>query len=75
VISLFPLVSSPSSRMMGMCGHGTKLHQGMFRRNIRRNSLTRRLIKYWDRLPSEVVDVPCLPVFKRHLDNALNDML
>lgn len=36
---------------------------------------TVRAIRHWHRLPSEVVNVPCLSVFKRHWDNALNNML
>jgi len=35
---------------------------------------TRRVVKHWNRLPRELVDVPSLPVFKRHLDNALNNV-
>jgi len=34
-----------------------------------------RVVKHWKRLPREVVDVPSLSAFKRHLDNALNTML
>lgn len=30
-----------------------------------------RLVKHWNRFPSDVVDAPCLPVLKRHLDNAV----
>ena len=33
---------------------------------------TKRVVKHWNRLPREVVVVPNLSVFKRHLDNALN---
>ena len=36
---------------------------------------TKRVVKHWNRLPREVVDVPSLSVFQRHLDNALNTML
>jgi len=35
---------------------------------------TKSVVKPWNRLPREVVDPPSLSVFKRHLDNALNNM-
>lgn len=33
-----------------------------------------RVVKYWNRLPREVVDALSLPVFNRHLDNPLYNM-
>ncbi|KAK4823316.1 hypothetical protein QYF61_000918 [Mycteria americana] len=58
-----------------MCGHGSKLHQGTFRLDIRKHFFTKRVVKHWNRLPREVVNAPSLSVFKRHLDHALNNML
>ncbi|KAK4819566.1 hypothetical protein QYF61_007077 [Mycteria americana] len=58
-----------------MHGNGSKLCQGRFRLDIRKYFFTKRATKHWNRLPREVVNVPCLSVFKRHLDNALNTML
>jgi len=68
--NLFCLVSSDRTH-----GNGSKLHQVRFRLDIRKQFFTKKVIKHWKRLHREVVDAPSLSVFKRHLDNALNNML
>lgn len=35
----------------------------------------KRVIKLWNRLHREVVNASSLSVFKRHLDNTLNNMI
>ena len=52
-----------------------KLHQGRFRLDIRKHFFTERVVKHWNRFPQEVVNAPNLSVFKRHLENALHNML
>ena len=34
-----------------------------------------RVVRHWNRLPREAVDVPSLEVFKARLDGALNNLL
>jgi len=58
-----------------MHGNGSKLCQGRFRLDIKKHFITERVAKDWNSLPREVVDDPSLSVFKRHLDNALNNMV
>jgi len=67
---LFSLVSSDRTR-----GTGSKLYQGRFILDIRKHFFSKRVVKYWNRLHRDVVDVPRLSVFKRHLNNALNNLL
>ncbi|GAB0183172.1 hypothetical protein GRJ2_000782500 [Grus japonensis] len=67
------LISLGSSDRMH--GNGSKLCQGRFTLALRKHFFTERVVKHWNRLPREVVDGPSLSVFKRHLDNALNNML
>jgi len=36
---------------------------------------TMRVVRHWNRLPREAMDVPCLEVFKARLDGALRNLV
>lgn len=50
-------------------GGTADLHQGRLRLDIREHFFAKRVVKHWNSLPGEVVDVPSLSAFKRHLEN------
>jgi len=54
--------------------NGLKLCQKRFSLGIRKYFFTERVVKYWNRLPSEV-ESPSLKVFKRYVGIALRDMV
>ena len=45
------------------------------RLDIRKKILTVRVVRHWDRLPSEVVDAPSLEAFKARLDGAVSNLV
>jgi len=69
-IGLFSQVKSDRTSRSNL-----KLHQGMFRLDIRKNFFTKTVIKHWNRLPGEVVESPSLEVFRRRVDVALRYMV
>jgi len=42
---------------------------------LRKHFFTKGVVKHWNRLPREVAEASSLSVFKRHLDNALENTL
>ena len=56
-------------------GNGFKLKEGRFRIDKRKKSSTVRVVRHWNRLPSDVVDAPSLETFKVRLDQALGNLM
>jgi len=54
--------------------HG-KFWRLSFRLDIRKNIFIERVVRHWNRLPSEVVESPFLEVFEKSVDMALQDMI
>ena len=52
-----------------------KLKDGRYRLDIRKECLTVRVVRQWNRLPSVVVDAPSLEVVKKCLEIALRDVV
>jgi len=58
-----------------MRGSGFKLKEGRFRLGNRKKFFTVRVVRYRNRLPSEVVNVPSLEAFQARLDGALSNLI
>ena len=56
-------------------GNGFRLEEGRFRLDIRKKVFTVRVVKHWNRLPSEVVDTPSLEAFKTRLDGTVSNLV
>jgi len=50
------------------------LEEDRFRLDIRK-FFTVRVVRHWNRLPSEVVDAPSLEAFRARLDGAVSNLV
>jgi len=64
-----------SARSNRMRGDGFKLEEGTFRLDMRKKLFTVRVVRYWNRLPREVVGALPLEAFKARLDGALSNLV
>jgi len=55
--------------------NGFKLEEHRFRLDIRKKFFIVRVLRHWNRLPSEVVDALSLEGFKARLDGALSNLV
>ena len=56
-------------------GNGFKQEEGRFRLDIRKKFFTVKIVKHWNKLPSEVVDAPSLEMLKARLDGAVSNLV
>ncbi|GAB0183591.1 hypothetical protein GRJ2_000824400 [Grus japonensis] len=56
-------------------GNGFKQKEGRVRLDVRNSFFTVRVVRQWNRLPREAVEVPSLEVFKARLDGALGNVV
>ena len=66
------LIRAGSDRMRP---NSSKLEEGRFRLDIRKKFFTVKVVRHWNRLPSEVVDAPSLEALKTRLDGALSNLV
>ena len=58
-----------------MKGNSYKLEEGRFILDTRKKFFTVRMVRQWNRLPSEVVGATSVEVFKARLDGALSNLV
>ena len=51
------------------------MKEGRFRLDVRGKFFTMRVVRFWHRLPREVVDAPSLEAFKTRLDGAMGSQV
>jgi len=56
-------------------GNSYKLEEGQFRLDMRKKCFIMRVVRCWNRLPTEVVDSPSLEMCKVRLDGVLSGLV
>ena len=51
------------------------MKESRFRLDVRKKFFTMCVVRYWNKLPREVVAVPCLEGLKARLDRALSNLV
>ena len=69
-VGLFSLVTGDRTR-----GNDLKFHRGKFRLDIRKHFFTEGVVKHWNRLPREVLELPPLHEFKNHFKVVFRAMI
>ena len=57
-----------------MRGNGFKVEEGRFRLDIRKKFFPVRVVRHWNRLPSEAVDAPSLEALQARLDGTVSNL-
>lgn len=67
-VSVFSQLASDRTRRTGL-----KLSQGKLKSDIMKNFFTKGIVKHWNKLPREVVELLSMEVFRRGVDVELRN--
>lgn len=56
-------------------GNNSQLKEERFGLDVWKKFFAQEVVRHWNRLPREIVDVPSLKVFKAVLDQALSNLI